>query len=396
MTKTVQMNRWVRLAAAVLVLMFSGIIYAWSNINLPLTGFGWSASLLTFNYTLSVWFFCIGGLISGFLSKKVSAKLRMMGSSLLLFAGFWLVSCLQNGSSIVLLYLGYALMAGTGIGIVYNAVIATISGWFPDKKGLCSGSLMMGFGLSSFLIGLLAGSLLEAGSVDWRVIYRVMGAVCSIVIFLGAFLIKAPEKTAVKAAKPLSGMTSGQMLKRPSFWKLFIYFILLSAVGSSAIAFARSYSISLGIAQNTAVVFAAVVAIANSLGRLASGAIADHFGLTKTKYITSAVAIIAPLLALLGAMTASPLLGIPGLLLCGFSYGFSPTVSAAFTMEFYGQRDYASNLSIINLVLIPGAFVPTLASAILTASGGSYVPVFSLLIGFSLIGLVINLTIKEA
>ena len=372
--------------------MFSGIIYAWSNINLPLTELGWSASLLTFNYTLSVWFFCIGGLISGFLSKKVSAKLRMMGSALLLFAGFWLVSYLKEGSSILLLYLGYALMAG--IGIVYNAVIATISGWFPDKKGICSGALMMGFGLSSFLIGLLAGSLLEAGSVDWRVVYRVMGGVCSIVIFLGAFLIKAPEKAAAKTAKTLSGMTPGQMLKRASFWKLFLYFILLSAVGSSAIAFARSYSISLGVAQNIAVVFAAVVAIANSLGRLASGAIADHFGLTKTKYITSAVAITAPALALLGAMLSAPILGIPGLLLCGFSYGFSPTVSAAFTMEFYGQRDYASNLSIINLVLIPGAFVPTLASAILTASGGSYVPVFSLLIGVTLIGLVINLRIK--
>ena len=378
--------------------MFIGITYAWSNINMPLSDFGWSGSALTFNYTLSIWFFCIGGLISGFISKKVSPKLRMLGSAVLLFLGLWFVSSLTEGVSIIALYLSYALMAGTGVGIAYNTVITTLPGWFPDKKGLCSGALMMGFGLSSFLIGLAAGSLIDSGALDWRTVYKAMGFAAGIAVLLGAFVVKAPDKTNTAAVnqKGLEGMTPSQMLRRSSFWKIFIYFILLSAVGASAVAFARSFTISLGIAPNAAVVFAAIVSVANSLGRLASGVIVDKFGLTKTKFITSAVAITAPLLALAGTLLSSPVLGIPGLLLCGFTFGFSPTVSAAFTLEFYGQQDYASNLSIMNLVLIPGAFVPTLASAILTASGGSYVPVFFLLIGFSLIGLVICLRIKEA
>ena len=390
-----QTNRWLLLIASVLVLMFAGIIYAWSNISAPLSEMGWKDSALTFNYTLTIWFFCIGGLISGFLSKKLSPKIRMILSAILLAGGFLITSCLKEGDSIWLLYLAYGFMAGAGIGIVYNTVIATISGWFPDKKGICSGALMMGFGIGAFIIGLVAAKIMGK-SGNWRSVYRVLGILTGAVIFLGSFFVKAPEKAA-KAAGAASedGMTSAQMLKRGSFWKLFIFFILFSAVGSSALALARKYTVTLGLAESAAVIFAAVVSVTNSLGRLASGAIVDKWGLNVTKYVTSAVAIIAPVLALAGTLLNSAVLGIPGLLLCGFSYGFSPTVSAAFTMDFYGKKDYASNLSIINLVLIPGAFVPTLASAIVTAAGGSYAPVFAMLLGFSVVGLAINFLIKE-
>ncbi len=391
-----QLNRWVRLIACVLVMMFSGIVYAWSNIMTPLVQFGWSDSALTFNYTLSIWCFCIGGLLSGLFSKKISPRLRMIVSACLIAFGFWLVSRLPEGSSIFLLYLGYALLAGSGIGVVYNTVIVTISGWFPDKKGICSGALMMGFGLSSFFIGLISGRVLQSGSMDWRNLYLALGLSSGIVVFFGSFLLCAPDQVpGAPAARNSFGLTPLQTIKRSSFWKIFLYFILLSAVGSCAIAFARSFTMELGIPEAIAVVIASVVSIFNSLGRLASGAIVDRFGLNKTKYITSAVAITAPLLALLGILFGSAVLGALGLLMCGFCYGFNPTVSAAFTLEFYGPRDYAANLSLINLVLIPGAFVPTLGSALLVALGGSYVPVFSLLIGFSVLGLVLNLFIKE-
>ncbi len=395
--KNAGLNRWTRLIISVLVLMFAGIIYAWSNIKAPLANLGWSGSALTFNYTLTIWFFCIGGLISGFLSKKLSPMVRMILSAVLLFLGFLFTSFLQEGSNILLLYLSYGLMAGTGIGVVYNTVIATVSGWFPDKKGICSGALMMGFGIGAFLIGLVTANIMGKQPDAWRTVYRCLGAITGIVIFLGSFIVKAPKAAPVKANQPIAseGMTSAQMLRRSSFWKLFIFFILFSAVGSSALALAREYTVTLGLLESTAVVFAAVVSVTNSLGRLASGAIVDKWGLTVTKFVTSAVAIVAPLLALAGTLLGSPILGIPGLLLCGFSYGFSPTVSAAFTMEFYGKRDYASNLGIINLVLIPGAFVPTLASG-LVSSSGSYVSVFVMLTVFSLVGLVLNLFIKEA
>ena len=51
--------------------------------------------------------------------------------------------------------------AGIGIGIAYNVIISTVSAWFPDKKGFCTGSLMMGFGASSLLLGNFADVLFK-------------------------------------------------------------------------------------------------------------------------------------------------------------------------------------------------------------------------------------------
>ena len=390
------LSRGAQLTVAVIVLMFAGIIYAWSNISSPLAELFPDASALTFTYTLTIWFFCIGGLVSGLISAKVGVRERMILSAALLLAGFFVTSCLREASSIALLYLAYGVLAGGGIGIVYNTVIASVTSLFPDKKGFCSGMLMMGFGIGSFLIGLAAANILKADALGWRTLYRILGALSALTLLLGALLLSpAKGKKPAAVSEDADDLSPREMLRRPSFWKLFVFFVLFSAVGSSALALSRSFCASVSIPAAAAAVIAATVSVANSAGRLASGALFDKLGLTKTKFATSGIAIGAPLLALLGILLHSTVLAVIGLLLCGFSYGFSPTVSAAFTMEFYGKKHYGANLSIINLVLIPGAFVPTLATMLLNRSGGSYWIVFGLLCVFSLIGLAINCTIKS-
>ena len=69
----------------------------------------------------------------------------MLIAGILIFIGFFVTSKL-NQDSIALLYLGYGVCSGLGIGIVYNIVIARTNAWFPDKKGISSGVLMMSFG----------------------------------------------------------------------------------------------------------------------------------------------------------------------------------------------------------------------------------------------------------
>ena len=66
-------TRWGLLALGTVVLLFAGIIYAWSLLKAPFANeFGWSDSALTFNFTLTMCFFCLGGLVSGLLAKKLS------------------------------------------------------------------------------------------------------------------------------------------------------------------------------------------------------------------------------------------------------------------------------------------------------------------------------------
>ena len=404
------LSRTPRLVLGVLTLLFAGIIYAWSILKSPLgDAFGWTPADLAFNYTLTICFFCLGGLISGIMAKKTSPRFRLILAAVMVFIGFFVTSRL-SGASIIPLYLAYGVVSGLGIGLVYNTVIATTSAWYPDKKGMCSGWLFMGFGFSTLILGNIAGKMIEMPSIGWRTTFVVLGIAIAAALIICSFLIKAPgpdfkppvsEKA--EASKAVAETDSGvktdytaqEMVRRPSFWMLFVFFILFAAVGSTAISFAKDFCVSLGAAGSFAVTMVGILSVFNGLGRLFSGWFFDKQGLRKTQYITSAVAIAATLVSLIAVMTGSLALGIIGISLCGFSYGFSPTVSAAIVAAFYGTKHYALNLGVINLILIPAAFTATLAGSFVTKTG-SYVSTFVMLLAFSVVGLIINLFIKKA
>jgi len=97
----------------------------------------------------------------------------------------------------------------------------------------------------------------------------------------------------------------------------------------------------------------------------------------------------------LAVVMNAPVLGVIGLMLCAFSYGFSPTVSAAMVGGFYGMKHYHLNFPVMNLVLIPASFVSTLAGKLYEVSGG-YLSTFIVLTAMSVVGLIVNLSIRKA
>lgn len=85
--------RWPYLLSGVVSMLFAGIIYAWSILKAPLTEeFGWTPSQLALNFTLTMCFFCIGGIVSGVLTKKTSPKVTAVISAILVFSGFTISS----------------------------------------------------------------------------------------------------------------------------------------------------------------------------------------------------------------------------------------------------------------------------------------------------------------
>ena len=153
--------RWLYLVIGVFAMLFSGVLYAWSILKAPFESeFMWSDSLLSTNFTLTMCFFCLGAFFGSLICKKIGPKFTLAISGVLVGAGF-ISTAFLNQTMPYLLYVTYALLAGTGIGISYNVVVSTVCAWFPDKKGFCSGCLMMGFGISTLLLGNLAATLFE-------------------------------------------------------------------------------------------------------------------------------------------------------------------------------------------------------------------------------------------
>lgn len=92
-------------------------------------------------------FFCIGQISCGFVGARMKPRTGIWLGGTLLLAGF-VVSARM--SSIAMLYLGFGVLGGFGSGFAYIAVMSSVVKWFPEKRGLVSGILLMGFGLSSF------------------------------------------------------------------------------------------------------------------------------------------------------------------------------------------------------------------------------------------------------
>ncbi len=396
-------RRRLYLILGVISLVFAGVVYAWSILKAPLAAeFAWSGSQLALNFTLTMCFFCLGVFAGGLLAGRAGPRLSLLGAAVLSGLGFLLTSLL-TASRLPLLYVSYGGLAGFGIGVAYNAIVSTVSAWFPDKKGFCSGALMMGFGASALLIGNLAARLIEGPG--WRFTYRAIGLTLAAVLAAAAFLLKRPGADETLPAAAAKGSSSGenfeaedvptaQMLRRLSFWKAFLCIAFLAAVGNTVFSFARDLALSVGAGAALATTLVGVLSVCNGLGRIAFGALFDRLGRKKTMLSANLCAIAAAGITLISVQLVSLPLGILGLCLTGFSYGASPTICSAITSAFYGTKYFPVNFSAMNFNLMLASFMATAASALLEATG-AYVAPFLFLLGLAVLSLLLNLSIKR-
>lgn len=394
--------RWIYMAVGVIAMLFAGVLYAWSILKSPLSvEFGWSQSELALCFTLAMTFFCVGGLLGARLSKRFGHTVALLVAGLLAALGFILTALLKNGS-VVTLYVTYGVLAGIGIGIAYNVMISTVSAHFPDKKGLCSGCLMMGFGASALVLGNLADAMFK-GTVGWRTTYIILGLAIFAVLALAGILLKKPSASshsasaggsATEAKTEIRDLNSRQMLCRPSFWMAFICISFLAAVGSSVISFAKDVALSVNAPEALAVSLVGVLSVCNGLGRIITGAVFDTIGCRKTMICANILSIGAALVCLLAVAIGSLPLCIVGVCLTGISYGSCPTITSAFTSSFYGLKYFPSNMALMTFTVMGGSLIATASNKVLEVTGG-YTLTFVMLLSLTLLALVLNLLIKK-
>lgn len=394
--------RWTYMAVGVIAMLFAGVLYAWSILKSPLAGeFGWGTSELALNFTLAMTFFCVGGLLGAQVSKRLGHRIALISAGVLSAAGFVLTAVLNN-VSVVMLYITYGVLAGLGIGIAYNVVIATVSAWFPDKKGLCSGCLMMGFGASALILGNLADAMFKS-SLGWRTTYIILGASILVILTLAGIILKKPSPDIVfpeiKRSQAVSGeqnqdFTSKQMLCRPSFWMAFICISFLAAVGSSVISFAKDLALSVNAPETLAVSLVGILSVCNGLGRIITGAVFDVIGCRKTMICANILTICAAAVTLLSVSINALPLCIIGVCLTGMSYGACPTITAAFTSSFFGMKHFSNNMALMTFTVMVGSFVATASNKVLEATGG-YTATFIMLLALTFVALVLNIFIRK-
>lgn len=235
-----KLNRWVYAAFGVVILLFAGMVYAWSVLSGPIAQEypQWTNAQLSLTFTIVMTLFCVGCMAGGFLSGKVSAKIYVWAAAAMFLGGFMLSARI---TSLMELYIGFGVICGFASGLAYNAVMGTISRWFPDKQGLISGVLLMGFGLSSFLVGKIFQMCTPETIGAWRQSFTVFGVITAVVLAICAFFVEKPPadyqppaagKQAKRWVNPVAmEAATGTMVRKPAFWLYYLWAILLSAAG---------------------------------------------------------------------------------------------------------------------------------------------------------------------
>jgi OFA family oxalate/formate antiporter-like MFS transporter len=308
-----------------------------------------------------------------------------------------------------MLYIFYGVFGGGGVGFAYNGVIGTLNKWFPDKVGLASGIMLMGFGLGGLVLGSIVNSMI--GSMGILPVFRILGIVIGVVCVLAAIIIKAPgtEDTAELAALAASASkgksdsqkngaevrnyTAGEMLKTPKFWFFTLWAILLNSAGLLVINSAANISVAFG----GAAILGMIVSLFNGAGRIIAGNNFDRFGRFTSTLVNNAFMLAAGILLTLGGMTGAYIFILCGLVFVGLAYGGCPTITSAYINKAFGPANFPTNFSIANFSLIPAATIgPMISSALLESAGGNYNTNFYAIIAFSAVSAVFWVLLNKA
>lgn len=146
-------NRWLIAIMGTMLQLCLGTVYAWSYFQKPLCQtYGWSNTQVAWAFSTAICFLGLAAAWGGMNLAKIGPTKLAMGGGALFGIGYLLGAFALHSKSLVLLYIGYGVIGGSGLGLGYVTPVATAAKWFPDKKGFITGMVVMGFGLGALLM----------------------------------------------------------------------------------------------------------------------------------------------------------------------------------------------------------------------------------------------------
>src|SRR5713226_1972809 len=152
-------NRWVIAAAAFLMQLSLGSVYAWSVFLKPV-GAAYNVSRLQANLTFSIVLLALGVTagFGGYLNNRFGPRVVATAGGILYGLGVILAGFVAP--NLYLLYLPYGIIGGIGLGLGYIVALAMLIKWFPDRRGFITGLAVAGFGGGAAITGPIAANFL--------------------------------------------------------------------------------------------------------------------------------------------------------------------------------------------------------------------------------------------
>jgi MFS family permease len=303
-------SRWMVPPAALCVHLCIGQVYAFSVFNLPMTRLigitdsapgDWKLTDLGWIFTLSIFFLGVSAAALGRWVEEGGPRRAMVAAAFCFGGGFLISAAGVRLHDIWIIYLGYGVLGGIGLGVGYISPVSTLIKWFPDKPGMATGMAIMGFGGGALIASPLSVWLMSRFSTPAHVgvaeTFIVLGLVYFAFMMVGGIIVRVPApgwkpEGWSAPARPPKLVTHANVyvytaLKTPQFWLIWWVLCLNVTAGIGVLGQASAMSQEMFPGKVSAVAaagFVGLMSIFNMAGRFIWASASDFMGRKNTYF----------------------------------------------------------------------------------------------------------------
>lgn len=338
---------WIVTFAALGINLILGILYSWSILKKAMVAeWGWTNTEASLPYTVCILVLAFVSIFGGKLQDKYGPRIIALIGGLLFGAG--LIGSSLAKSPIVMV-LTFGVISGLGMGFGYAAATPCAIKWFePRKKGLITGIVVAGIGISAIYIAPLTNYLLKIRDIEYA--FRFLGIMSIIAMTFFSLILRNPPKGYVPHSKNNKPATAhghdyswNEILGKRSFYLLWLTYLMSATAGLMLI----GHIASIAFVQanwKAGFVLVVVLAVFNATGRISGGFLSDKLGRTNAMLIVFLLQ--AANMFLFSFFNSIPLL-IVGTAIAGLAYGSIFSLFPATTADFFGIKNLGVNYGMV-------------------------------------------------
>ncbi|MFJ6281003.1 OFA family MFS transporter [Arthrobacter subterraneus] len=426
-------NRWLIPPAALAVHLCIGQAYATSVYKTALVEhFDASLTQIGLIFSIAIVMLGLSAAVMGTWVDTNGPRKAMFTSAMFWVSGFLVGALGIFTNQLWLVYLGYGVIGGIGLGIGYISPVSTLIKWFPDRPGLATGMAIMGFGGGALIASPLSTQLLRmydpnSGTEGWvasgeavGMLFVTLAVIYLVYMVFGAFTIKVPaadwrpegfDPSTLKS-KPLvtsDNVSAKNAIRTKQFWLVWIALFCNVTAGIGILEQAAPMiqdffrqpdgisAVSVAVAGG----FVGLLSIGNMAGRFAWSTTSDHIGRKRIYMVYLGVgAILYTVLALAGASTTILYVLLAFVIISFYGGGFATV--PAYLRDLFGTFQVgAIHGRLLTAWSAAGIAGPLIVNGFLDARGtpgqlvaADYQPALLTMVGLLIIGFIANLLIK--
>ncbi|MBV9551856.1 MAG: OFA family MFS transporter [Alphaproteobacteria bacterium] len=303
-------SRWLIPPAALCVHLCIGQAYAFSVFNLPLTKLlgitqstpdDWKLTDLGWIFSIAIVFLGLSAAVFGRWVEEGGPRRAMFTAALCWAGGFFISAVGVYAHTLWIIYLGYGVLGGIGLGIGYISPVSTLIKWFPDRPGMATGMAIMGFGGGAFIASPLSvwlmGKFNTAAHVGVAEAWICMGVIYLVFMMVGAAIVRVPPEGWAPEGYVAPSQSSRlitthnvfvyEALKTPQFWLIWWVLCLNVTAGIGVLGQASAMSQEMFKGHVTAVAasgFVGLFSLFNMMGRFIWSSTSDYIGRKNTYF----------------------------------------------------------------------------------------------------------------